>query len=731
MPEMNMLEIMRGFIPAGKRLLPLIFLIAAGAPLAARADSGIVDVRTLPRLDGAVEDPSRTQSYRMSYGVPTVVAQTNAATRELLAADGWVQFLRPLDEKSSSLTFKKARQGLRVSFTQGLGRPDRSVVYYTAERITANVPFPPDATDIVFDHNRPYLGCIAPLAFDATLDFFRKEMAAIGWKPLSAADAAARWPNAELSETIENGVRAYYSHDDGEGFHRQRPIMLTLQRRSDGRTDVEIRVAPFALPQTLDADSEMAGLPRPKPIKTARSSGGSDSVRRKLEVAVIGELPATLAFYRRELASRNWTEETNGAAVTPDHVTLNFSSAEQTATLTLGRKYDLTVVSLVTQMKEAALAARARAKKEADEKFMKDAAAMAKQVIAADEARRVAQAATLSDAPLRALADSPAPVPLPENAENVKFDGADGRLGFDSASSVRAVAAFYRGSLKAQGWKERRSVINQANMVVMDFSKGGKALSLTAMQMGPRVKVSADGTGLVVANAKTAAKADASGVQSSDEPGPKAADEILEAEPDSVLPVPKQRTLRTLGTGKMPGSDAPFRRELEASVPATLNSVLVFYRSELGKRGWKETAEGAIAKPDRVQLAFTSPDGPATLKLGRSKGETSVNLVQKYPAAAAKADVVPKPGQSKLMFGNIGSSEATVSINKQTIKVAAGAGGPRSPRPPMIDLPPGKHRYAVKIAGGPARTNQIEIAAGDTWGVMIGPGGDVLPLQMY
>jgi hypothetical protein len=718
-------EIARGIVPAGKRLLPLIFLMAVGAPLAAKADKGIVDVRALPRLEGAVEDSARTQSYSMSYSVPTVVAVTSAATKKLLAADGWVQFLRPLDEKSSLLTFKKAQQGLNVHFTQGLGRPDQSVVYYTADRITANVPFPLDATDIVFDQHRPYLGCVAPLALDATLDFFRKELAAIGWKPLTAADAAARWPSSELNERVENGVRAYYTRDDGEGFYRQRPIMLTLQRRSDGRTGVEIRIAPFALPQTLEADSEMAGLPRPKPTKTAKSSGGSDSVRREMEVAVIAELPATLAFYRRELASRNWTEETNGAVVTPDNVTLKFSSAEQSATLTLGRKYDLTVVSLVTQVKEAALAARARAKKEADEKFMKDAASMAKQVIAADEARRVAQAANLSDEPLRALADSSAPVPLPDNAEDVKFDGADGRLEFNSSSSVKAVAAFYRGSLKSQGWKERPSVINQPNMVVMEFSKGNKALSFTAMQMGPKVRVSADGSGLVMANVTSAAGKAATG------PAGKAIAETLEADPDSALPVPKQRSMTSIGTAKMPGSDAPFRRELEASVPAELNTVLAFYRSELGKRGWQETAEGAIVKPDQAQLAFTSPDGPATLKLGRKNGETSINLAQKYPAAAAKAEMVPKPGQSKLMFGNIGKSDATVSINKQTIKIAAGAGGPQSPRPPMIDLPPGKYQYALKIAGGPARNNQIEIGAGDTWGVMIGPGGDVLPLQMY
>jgi hypothetical protein len=715
-------EIARGIVPAGKRLLPLILLIAVSAALPARADSTMVDVLTLPRLEGAVVDPSRALSHSLNYGVPTPVPVTNAAIRKLLAAEGWVQFLRPLDEKSGSLTFKKAQQGLHVSFTQGLGRPDQSVVNYIPERISGNVPFPPDAADIVFDQHRPYLGCIAPLALEATLDFFRTEMAAIGWKQLSATDVAARWPGAEFNETVENGARAYYSHADGNGFYRQRPVMLTLNRRADGKTGVEIRVAPFALPE-LEADSDMAGLPRPKPTKTAKSLGGSDSVRRQVEVAVIGELPATLAFYRRELASRNWMEEAAGANVAPDNVTLNFSTAEQTATLKLSRKYDLTLVSLNTQMKEAALAARARAKKEADEKFMKDAAAMAKQVIAADQARRVAQAANLSDAPLRALADSTTPVPLPENAEGVKFDGADGRLEFNSASSVRAVASFYRGSLASQGWKEKPTVINQPNMAVMEFSKGGKRLSLTAMQMGPKVRVSADGSALVVANA-TPESAKSSGSAS------KTVTEALEPDSESALPVPKLRSMTSIGTGKMPGSDAPFRRELEASIPAELSIVLAFYRTELGKRGWQET-EGAVVKPDQAQLAFASPDGPATLKLGRKNGETSVNLAQKYPAAAAKADVVPKPGQSKLMFGNIGKSEATVSINKQTIKVAAGAGGPQSPRPPMIDLPPGKCQYALKIAGGPARNNQIEIGAGDTWGVMIGPGGDVLPLQMY
>ena len=390
------------------------------------------------------------------------------------------------------------------------------------------------------------------------------------------------------------------------------------------------------------------------------------------------------------------------------------------------------MVNLATQMKEAA-AGGARQGQEGSrrEVFQRCGGNGKSRSSRPDEARLVAQAAKLSDAPLRALADNSKPVPLPENAEEVKFEGADGRLDFYSASTVRAVVAFYRDALKAQGWKERPSIINSPRMVVMEFSKGGKAMSFTVMQMGPKVKIMASGSALVMADAKMAAKPGAAGVQAANEPAAKTTDRPLEADPDSALPLPKEHSMTSMGTGKMPGSDAPFRRDLEASIPAELGSVLAFYRSELGKRGWKEQAEGAVVKPDQVRLAFASSDGPATLKLGRRNGETSVNLAQKYPAAAAKAEIIPKPGQAKLVFGNMGDGEATVTINKQTIKVAGGAGGPQSPSRPMLELPPGKYQYSVKLAGRPAKSDSVEVTANDAWGFMIAPSGEALSLQIY
>ena len=715
--------------PARGLLLACGLLLMVSSARAAQFDAGYVDVHTLPMLQGAIEDNSRPDPYRVQYGVSTVVAVTTAAVKKMLSAEGWVPYVRPLDETNTGLVFKKGRQGLSVSFTQGLGRPDQSAVTYSPHRIYSNVPFPEGAIDLVFDETRPYLGCIAPSAFDTTVAFYAKEMAAIGWRKI-APETAASWPNADLSETVPNGVRAFFDHPDGDStqFYKQKPVMLTLTRRDDGRTNVDIRIAPFALPTDLEA-GDVSGLPEPKPYKSSSGRGNAQTAAREITVAALADLPAVLAFYHREFAARGWAEQGSAPLAPGDEVALKFSSPEENGVLHLGRKYDFTMVHLTAQVKESALAARAKAKKDADDKFMQDAEAMAKQVIAADEARRKVQAAALSDAPLQAQAGSTTPVPLPENAQEVNFDSDDGRLEFNATSSVKALATFYRTSLKQAGWKEQPSVINQPNMTVLEFAKGGKSISFTVMQMGPKVNVSADGSGLVIATANPASKAKPAG---NDPAGAQAkASAPLEADPESALPVPKQHSSTSLGTAKLPGIEVPFRRELEASVPAGLSDVLAFYRGELTKLGWQEKPDGAVISADRVQLAFASPQGPAVLKLGRTNGETSINLVQKNPEAATKADIMPKPGQAKLLLGNMGAQDAQLTINKQTIKVAAGAGGPQSPKGPMLDLPQGKYQYSLKMPGRPARNDTIDIAAGDAWGLMVGPTGEVLPLQMY
>ncbi|KAA0078022.1 hypothetical protein [Tardiphaga sp. P9-11] len=713
-------------VRARRYLLALLVSTAiAGGSLACRAEDGLVDVRTLPHIEGATARPddAKYPNLNASYFGAGSVADTIANTGKLLAADGWIAYTPPFEASNRSRWYKKGAQGVSASFMTDGSRTDRSGVSYSAQRLEVNLPFPDRATDIVYDERRPYLGCTTAETVDATLAFFQKELAALGWSPLSASGAEARWPDAKIDETIANGIRVYFTRD---GSSRQLPVMLTLQRSTDNKTGVEIRVAPFALPQDLAAGPESIGLPRPERIKSAGTTGSADSIKREAHALIPAELGPVLAFYRRELGKNGWIEQSKDTVVTVNSASLAFTSPEETATMRIGRKYDLTTVQIDVQVLPSVIAARAKAKKEADDRFVKDALSFGQAVITEDNARRAAaQTARGPEAALRAMDGSSTPIPVPETASEIDFDGADGRLAFTSSSSVSALADFYRSGMKTLGWKSTPSVINNPNMVVLNFSKAKQSMSLTAMQMGPKVNVTATGSGLK--GAPVAAVASNTNTTDS----AKSVEQVLESDGDTDYPTPKQRTLRSLGTSGLPGG-APFRHELSASVPAGLDSVLAFYRRELTQRQWQEDTKSTVIKPGNAMLAFKAPDGPAMLKLERRNDETTVSLVVRHPAEATKAGILPALGKVRLLFGNMGDAEVSVSVNNKTIRVAPGVGGPQNPNGPTMELPPGAYKVTIKTAGKPAHDSTIKVAANDSWGLMVGPDGrDILPLQLY
>ncbi|MGY3656205.1 hypothetical protein ACVJ19_002868 [Bradyrhizobium sp. USDA 376] len=198
--------------------------------------------------------------------------------------------------------------------------------------------------------------------------------------------------------------------------------------------------------------------------------------------------------------------------------------------------------------------------------------------------------------------------------------------------------------------------------------------------------------------------------------------EPLTADPAVEMPAPKQSSFSQFHTTQAHGAEAPFRREIEARVPAELSEVLAFYRREFGQRGWQEKPDDAVIAADRVQLAFVSPKGPATLKLGRAKGETTVSLAQRNPEAAAKANVLPTSGQARLIFGYLRPDVASLVINDQTIEIAGGENHPQ-----VLDLPPGTYSYQLRAWGLLLRTDTITVASGEAWSL----SDDKKPSQIY
>jgi len=323
-----------------------------------------------------------------------------------------------------------------------------------------------------------------------------------------------------------------------------------------------------------------------------------------------------------------------------------------------------------------------------------------------------AKAAKAPEGPVETLAampGDPATIPVPSTAEAVKFDGASGSLDFETDSSIKSVVAFYRAAMKPLGWQAEASGIDKPNMVVLDFSKDGKDIELTVMRPIDKTEVEASGEGLVNEAEKTAAA-----------PAPTAED--LAVEEMGGFPYPNNHTLAE-------SEGTPLRRALTVETELDLKSVLGFYRQELTKRGWKEEATGAAVAETSATLNFTSPDGPAVLKLERKDDKTNVSLVVSNQAKAKASGQMAKPGKVKAMFGNLLGAPVTFTINKQTVKVAPGAGA-NGPGGPTLELPAGTYKLTMKAAGQPDVTQDVTIGADEIWGFMAGPGG-VMPMQIH
>lgn len=202
-------------------------------------------------------------------------------------------------------------------------------------------------------------------------------------------------------------------------------------------------------------------------------------------------------------------------------------------------------------------------------------------------------------------------------------------------------------------------------------------------------------------------------------------------DPVTGLPRPKPWLLTT-------AKNSTFIKAFHVETPLDLAGVLRFYRLELSKRGWSENG-GAVVGPGGAVIAFTTADGPALLRLTHRDDRTIADLSLRKPAAT-NAGILPMPGQVRLLLGNATDEEAVITINEQTIKFAARAGGKltddpatgrKSPDSAEINLPPGKYKVTLKVASGAAQNREFDVAADETWGLLAGPAGVPLPVHLY
>ena len=96
-------------------------------------------------------------------------------------------------------------------------------------------------------------------------------------------------------------------------------------------------------------------------------------------------------------------------------------------------------------------------------------------------------------------------------------------------------------------------------------------------------------------------------------------------------------------------------------------------------------------------------------------------------------------GRLRLLLGNATNEEAVITINEQTIKLAARAGlkltddpetGRKSPDSQEINLQPGRYKVTLDVASDAAQNREFEVAADETWGLLVGPASVPQPLHL-
>ena len=332
--------------------------------------------------------------------------------------------------------------------------------------------------------------------------------------------------------------------------------------------------------------------------------------------------------------------------------------------------------------------------------------------------------------PIAQLANNSAPLPLPETATEIEHDGEDGTLEFESSSNVASLAAFYREQMKALGWKEKRGVLNSDRLTTLDFSKAkNERLLFTIHNMSAYVDVSIRGDRLKTAEAKTdasdnaASSSNASSIETPSEPIKQYALEELEVAEAAALPVPKPNN--SIGSTK-----SKFFYSAMATVQASVETIVAFYRRELPKRDIKEDPAAARINGNDATLKFTTKEGPAILKIGHKDGYSNIEITVSQKDKAEASGLMPKPGYVKILFGNIEDAPGEITIGGKTFKVKAGERAEDPNSSPSIELKPGKHAFTVKSKGKPPQKDEHQFNAGEIWGILIGPGGG-LPLPMY
>ena len=112
------------------------------------------------------------------YSTEATVAATADACRNLFVAQGWV----PYGDAGDSAVFKQNANLVTATVSSAPAQGGKTMIQYSNQLISADIPAPQGVDDLRYGDEPPELTFGTTQNQDAIVDFYRKTLAAAGWK---------------------------------------------------------------------------------------------------------------------------------------------------------------------------------------------------------------------------------------------------------------------------------------------------------------------------------------------------------------------------------------------------------------------------------------------------------------------------------------------------------------------------------------------------------------------
>ena len=112
------------------------------------------------------------------YSTEATVAATAEACRNLFVAQGWV----PYGDAGDSAMFKQNANLVTATVSSAPAQGGKTMIQYSNQLISADIPAPQGVEDLRYGDEPPELTFGTTQNQDAIVDFYRKTLAAAGWK---------------------------------------------------------------------------------------------------------------------------------------------------------------------------------------------------------------------------------------------------------------------------------------------------------------------------------------------------------------------------------------------------------------------------------------------------------------------------------------------------------------------------------------------------------------------